>query len=215
MLRTLRSMEEVVLLHSNDVYEAISGHPDVFLCRLPGKLMAAPNTPAEILLALQQHNIPFLTGSLPAEGVYPSTARYNAVAAHGLFIHNLHHTDPVLEKTAQHLKPLHVKQGYVRCSLLPLPDGSFVTSDAGIHTVLQKNNIEAALISPEGITLPGFPNGFLGGTAGWIDNELVFAGNPARIADGEKLTTLLHNKHIQWRCLSDEPLFDGGGLWFV
>lgn len=214
MLRTLRGMGDVHLLHGNDVYEAIGGHPDIFLCRLPGKLVAAPNTPAEILVALQQHDIPFLTGSLPAEGVYPSTARYNAVAAHGLFIHNLHHTDPVLLEAARPLRQIHVKQGYVRCSLLPLPDGSFVSSDAGIVNTLQREGIEATLIRPEGIRLPGFDHGFLGGTAGWTGNELIFAGNPASIADGEQLTTLLRSKNIVWRCMGKE-MWDIGGVWIL
>ncbi len=214
MKLALEAIGEVVWFQGPDVYNAISGHPDIFLCQIYPQIVVAPNTPKEVVLGFKQHAIPFITGEKPAGYSYPDTARYNALAANGLFIHNLSHTDPVLLNATGNLKLIHVRQGYVRCNLLPLPDGSFITSDWGIHKALTSIGTEVYHISPEGIKLEGFNHGFIGGTAGWNGNILVFAGHPGYLKEGEQLMLLLHQKNISWISLSDEPLWDAGGLFF-
>lgn len=214
MKPALEAIGEVVWFQVSDVYKAISGHPDIFLCQLYPHLVVAPNTPQEVLLTCRQHSIPYITGEKPAGYSYPGTARYNALAANGLFIHNLLHTDPVLLNATGNLRLVHVRQGYVRCNLLPLPDGSFITSDRGIHKTLTSIGAEVYYISPEGIKLEGFNHGFVGGTAGWKGNILVFAGHPGYLKEGKELMTLLQQKNISWLSLSDEPLWDAGGLYF-
>lgn len=204
---------EVVLLQSADVYDALSGHPDVFLCRLPHGVVAAPNTPVNVLEALARHAVPVVAGSLPARGRYPATARYNAVVANGLLIHNLRHTDEALAHAARQFKFLHVNQGYSACNLISLPDGSFISSDQGIVNCLTRFGIESHYVEPQGITLPGFHHGFLGGCAGWMGNLLVFTGNLSCLAGGDRLADLLRTKNVEWISLSDE-LHDVGGVMF-
>ncbi|PKP22618.1 MAG: hypothetical protein CVU06_09305 [Bacteroidetes bacterium HGW-Bacteroidetes-22] len=215
MRPALEAMGEVVWFHGPDVYNAISGHPDIFVCLLPEQLVVAPNMPQEVLRKFNQHKIAFVIGEKPAGNSYPESARFNALAAHGLFIHNLSHTDPVLLKETGTLKPVHVRQGYVRCNLLSLPDGSFITSDSGILKTLSCTGSEIYYFNPEEIRLDGFGYGFLGGTAGWNGSTLVFAGHPRHLKEGGQLMELLHKKNISWVSLSDEPLWDAGGLFFL
>lgn len=214
MHHALTRLGEIVWFRSRDVYEAIEGHPDNFLCQIPGMVVASPNLPEGLSNALRQTGILQLSGETRTENRYPFSARYNAVAAHGCFIHNLIITDRGLLEAAQHLRQIHVGQGYTRCNLLPLPDGSFITSDMGILRTLQRNNLDVFYANPSGILLPGFAHGFIGGTAGWCHDTLVFAGNPQKIGSGMALTGHLTEKGIKWTSLADDPLVDVGGLFF-
>lgn len=213
MQQALSKWGEVVLLHSGDVYESISGHPDIFLCRLPGLVVAAANTPPEVLDALQRHQIRYLLGKYAVEGKYPQTARYCAMVAHGWLIHNLRHTDPVLLRQTLLLNHLHVNQGYAACNLIALPDGSFIGSDEGLVKNMHNRGIEATYINPEGIALPPHRHGFLGGAAGWNQQHLFFTGRPESLPDGNRLISLMQSKGLPWLSLSDE-MTDVGGLQF-
>ena len=55
---------------SNDVYEEISGHSDIFYTKLNGKIIAAPNA----VIKDKQ----FLTGQKEVEKEYPKDVLYNA-----------------------------------------------------------------------------------------------------------------------------------------
>jgi hypothetical protein len=114
-------------------YPSISGHPDIFFCQLPDKLIVAPNLPKKYFDQLNNHRIDYITGDLPVGPEYPASARYNAVATSKFFIHNFRHTDPLITREMKDLIPVHVDQGYCRCNLLPLKDDHFITSDQGIY----------------------------------------------------------------------------------
>lgn len=72
-------------------------------------------------------------------------------------------------------KHLYSKQGYSRCSIVPMAD-KILTSDYGIYKSL-KNKIEVVLLKKERISLDGFANGFLGGCCGFFEDTLLFNGN--------------------------------------
>ena len=64
---------------SGIVYEAISGHPDIFLCVTKDELIIAPNTPLNIKDQLAENGLSFKSGSKNLGAKYPKTAYYNAV----------------------------------------------------------------------------------------------------------------------------------------
>ncbi|HSV77221.1 MAG TPA: hypothetical protein VLH37_09355, partial [Bacteroidales bacterium] len=70
------------------VYDAISGHPDIFLCQTPTSLVAGPNTPETILLVLRKAEINLVMGEEPVGRVYPASARYNAFVGEDCLIHH-------------------------------------------------------------------------------------------------------------------------------
>lgn len=142
------------------VYPEISTHADILLCQLGlwEKAQIFHGDPEK------------LTRN------YPGNIRYNAVCTGKYFIHNLQYTDPDLLAAAEAkaaadstiLTKIHVKQGYTRCSLLPVDDRSFITSDAGIAKTLAVHDTDVLLIHPGHIYLPGFEYGFIGGTGGGL-----------------------------------------------
>jgi hypothetical protein len=197
------------------VYEAIAGHPDIFFCQQGEQLVVAPNLPAKYLRLLQTSGVDYTLGETALGKVYPHTAAYNAVVTEKLLIHAMKITDPVIPKVFPERSIVSVKQGYVRCNLLVLRDEVFVTSDRGILKTLQKQGVEVHYFSPQGILLPGFPHGFLGGCMGIYENQVFVTGALSYFPEGEKLKRLLNRLHYETVELYDGPLFDGGGIFFL
>ncbi|HNX44250.1 MAG TPA: hypothetical protein PLJ84_10805 [Bacteroidales bacterium] len=201
---------------SGITYDAISGHPDIFFCQTPHGLVAAPNTPAGFLRQLDTKNISYTTGEQPVGNRYPGTAHYNAVVTEKFLIHNASVTDGKLRKLLLtfDILPLTFKQAYTRCNLIPLSEQHFITSDRGIEKVLRNHNLEALYVSPKGIILPGFPNGFFGGCCGVWQDKLFVTGSLNRYAEGEKVRQFTLQAGLQVVELYNGPLFDGGGIFF-
>ncbi len=199
----------------NIVYDAIAGHPDIFFCQQDNNLVVAPNLPEKYFKRLHEHQINFIKGKLPVGNKYPATALYNAVVTQKYLIHNPQITDPVLQKTFSEKETIPVKQGYVRCNLLPLHEDVFITSDKGIEKALLDRGLEVHYFSPKGIRLPGYPHGFLGGCLG-IHNRTVFvAGSMSHFAEGPKLAGWLQQRGYETVELYNGIWQDGGGIFFM
>ena len=196
-------------------YPAISGHPDIFFCQAPGKLIVAPNLPGLYFDQLRDHNVDYITGELPVGPEYPASARYNAVATDKYLIHNFRHTDFMITRTLEDLHPINVDQGYCRCNLLPLKDDHFITSDQGFFKVLKQRNLDVLIVSPEGIKLAGFPHGFFGGGCGVWDDKVFINGSLKFYKEGEKVRDFLKELDYEILELMQGPLVDIGSIFFI
>ncbi len=196
-------------------YPAISGHPDVFLCQGPGKLVVAPNLPDEFDEKLIRDSISIIKGEFPVGEKYPKSSAYNAVVTVKYLIHNFRNTDFMVTRTFDEQEPVHVDQGYCRCNLLPLKEDHFITSDEGIFKVIQRYANSVLFVSPEGILLEGFRHGFFGGCCGVLEDKVFILGSLKRYPEGEKVRTFLTGLGYEIIELYDGPLFDGGGVLFI
>ncbi len=215
---TLAGLGEVLFVDTKGItYDAVSGHPDVFMCQLNEVVVVAPNAPGSLTKALELHGIRVIPGETPVGSRYPGTAAYNAVCSGSALLHNFRYTDPVITALAADLDMdlIHLNQGYSRCNLLPLPDGSFITSDEGIERVLASRGLEVLKVDPEGILLPGFRHGFIGGTAGSRGDTIYFTGSLDLFPDGEPIHSFLAARGFRLVELYDGPLADVGSLFFL
>jgi len=199
----------------NIVYDAVSGHPDMFFCPVDGEWVVAPDVPWKYKKQLIKKEISFCEGENSVGEIYPQTAFYNAVVSEKYLIHNRKVTDPVIKQKAIGKTAIHVNQAYTRCSLLPLSQDRFVTSDEGIYQTLLKTGVEIYYFSPKGILLPGFRNGFLGGCCGIFENRVFIIGQLSFYPEGGKLRSVLQHCNYEIIELYDGPLFDGGSLLFL
>lgn len=127
---------------------------------------------------------------------YPLDALYNIVRFKDFYIHNDFTEKTIgkffVENKISHLK---VKQGYTRCSLIPLRD-LLITSDYGIYKAL-KNKIDIELVDEDRVNLDGFDQGFLGGTCGLVGNKLIFMGDISRHKAYARLKELCQKQNIE------------------
>lgn len=213
-IKNLQNIGDLILLEKNDVvYDAISNHPDIFLCQIDDFLIIAPNASNQLKETLTKKGLRFFEGKKPLGKKHPETAFYNAVISKNHLIGNATYIDETIISHKGNRKIIDVKQAYTRCNLLPLPDERFITSDAGIYKQLRKHNLEVLHLNPDGILLKGFSNGFIGGCCGVFDNKVVIAGSLKHFPQGEKIRTFLKDSDIIE--LYDGPLLDVGSILFL
>lgn len=196
-------------------YEAISGHPDIFFTQTGRCVVVAANLPDHNLKILRNLNVEMETGQHCVEMSYPGSARYNALVTDNLLVHNTNITERKIIETASTRKIVHVNQGYTRCNLIFLSEHHAVTSDKNIQKTLLKMGIATLFFRPQGIELPGFDNGFFGGTCGMWGKKLFLTGNPDYHPDGKDLRSFACIAGVEIVSLCNKPLFDGGGIFFV
>lgn len=210
------------------VYEAVSTHADIHMCRL----------------GLWENVEAFFGNPQRLTRHYPGNIIYNAVCTGKYFIHNLKYTDEALlqrvrqwhclQGSCEPLQMVHVPQGYTRCCCLPVDDQSFITADEGIAKALRAYHTDVLLIEKGHILLPGFDYGFIGGCAGHLitagekalaqertadipaperrNRTILFNGNLSAHPDHQKIRSFLSARGITPVDFKKYPLTDIGSI---
>ena len=197
------------------VYDAISGHPDIFLCQFGNTIVFAPNAPRNVVDQVFKRKKFGIRGKLPLGIKYPETAWYNAVITDRFLIHNKNYTDKGILNTFPDRVVIHTPQAYTRCNLIALDDSHYITSDKGIAKLLLRNEVKVLYVSPQGIKLKGFRNGFFGGCCGVYNNTLFINGSLTHFWYGDYVKEFVAEAGFSIIELYDGPLFDGGGIFFI
>lgn len=206
-----------VLEFSTDgvTYEAISGHPDIFFCKIKNDLIVSPNVPEEYLSFLYKRNIKYKYGSTFSQMKYPQSAAYCAAIDEHYLIHRTDITDEVILRSASNLEMISVPQGYTRCNLLSLKDKSFITSDDGIYRNLCDMNFNVLYVEPSAILLPGFRHGFFGGACGVYEDMVFVVGSLDFFGYGKAVREFLGKLKYKIVELYYGPVLDCGSILFV
>lgn len=195
-------------------YEAISGHPDIFFCKTPGGLIVAPNLPEKYFSILNQNSISYTKGMLAVGNTYPGTARYNTLVTGKFIIQNPEIADPIIVELNPGKTIIPVKQGYVQCNLLALPNDIFITSDRGIEKLLKQNQVEVLYADPACVKLEGFEHGFFGGACGLIENSLFICGSFSYFKEQQEIIAFIENSGVEIVELYDGNPVDIGTILF-
>lgn len=204
----------VEFITQNICYPAISGHPDIFLCQLPGQLICAPNLPKSYFTLFDLNSINYQIGKKPIQASFPNTTHYNCLATDDFLFHKPELTDTLIVELTKKQKAIALPQAYTRCSLFKI-GSAYVTSDKGIENALKKEDLAVHYFQPDEILLPGLKHGFIGGALGIHNRQLFMLGNPKKHAWGTRFTALIQEQGFELISLYDGPFYDGGGLFFL
>lgn len=196
-------------------YEPIAGHPDIFICPVEKDLVIAPNLPSTYKEYLQTSGHSILEGKTAVGKEKENSTQYNVVVTDKYVVHNRHYTDPIILSLLNEKHFIEVKQVYTRCSLLPLKDNHFLTSDKGIEKALQSQGIEVDYMAPEHVLLPGANYGLIGGCMGIHQNKIFLIGKLSYHPENEVIKKLASQLQYELIELYDGPFFDGGSLIFL
>lgn len=203
-------------------HPSVSGHPDIFFFKTPQVLVIAPNLPEAYFRILDQHLIRYKIGNLRVgtngenKKIHHSAfIHYTAAVNDEYLVHTLQYTEPVILQNCHYLKKIPVKQGYTRCNLLLLGKKHYLTSDTGIDETLKRHGLEGFFVSPEGIVLPGFQNGFIGGAIGIYGEKVFITGSLQRYPQGQTIKNYLEALNYEIVELYDGPLMDAGSILFT
>ena len=128
-------------------------------------------------------------------------------------IHNLKFTDKKILDYCKDKKNIHVKQGYTKCSILPVQEKAIITNDKGIYNTLKNENFDVLLLPFGDIELSGFNYGFIGGVGGMIsDNSMAFFGSLDNYIFGNEVKNFLYKYDVKPIYLNNTKLIDRGSL---
>lgn len=202
--------ELVEILPQNIVYEEVSGHPDIFFCKIKNKLFRAPDLNMDI-------------GEAGEENLglsYPEDVKYNLCQIGDFVVHNFDFTDKKVLNFIDEvgLKKINVKQGYSNCSISVISDNACITSDTGIYEALKRENIDVILLDSNNIRLldkNGLETkmkGFIGGASCTMENKFILFGDSDCLEEKNKLIEFLKRHNIELVDFKEMPIYDYGGI---
>ncbi len=211
LLKTSILIPELPLINEKTAY-----HADLAMCVLGENVVCAPSLYEkfkEIKSPDFIDGVNFIKGSSEPCEPYPNDILYNAAVVGKTIFCRIDKTDKILleiaEKNGYHI--VNVRQGYARCSTLPVTDSALITSDSGIFSAALKCGFDALSVTNDGVLLDGFPNGFIGGCGGLFENKLIFSGDISKHRDYEKIKEFC-SEHSVEICFTSEPLYDFGSI---
>jgi len=140
-------------------------------------------------------NIEIICGETRLESTYPGDIAYNVARVSKQYaLHRTDKTDKVLagELLRRGVSIINVPQGYTKCSVAPVSENAFITSDRGIYAAVKEYKMDVLLISEGNIELNPYPFGFIGGCTGLISkNQMFFEGSIETHPDCEKIIRFL------------------------
>lgn len=104
-----------------------------------------------------------------------------------------------------------VKQGYSKCSVLPIDEHSIITQDRGIAAAAMAAGLDVLLIGNGFVSLDGFEYGFLGGAGFKLSTDaLAFTGTLDAHPDKARILDFLEERGVHAVYLTGLPVFDIG-----
>lgn len=198
------------------LYAAIDGHVDIqlsILNKCEKEVIIHKNMDKNFKNLLVSNGIIFHETACSLNSTYPHNVILNALILKNHFIHNLKFTDPTLINLQSFKKLINVKQGYTKCSCLPVNENAIITSDCDINKKLLIEGFDVLLIPPGDILLQGLDYGFIGGAGGMIsDNTMAFFGNLDHYLYGEAVKSFLSKYNVTPLYLKNDKLTDRGSL---
>lgn len=155
---------------------------------------------------------------VPAEKLgahYPQDCPLNCVVTEKYLIGNIDTLSPIVVKyfTEAGKRIIHVKQGYTKCSVIPLRDDALITDDDSIFDACTGIGMDVLKVSKGSVMLPGFDYGFIGGASGVISNNtVVFNGDISTHSDGNEIIDFLNKYGMNAVSLTSGRLCDIGSI---
>lgn len=179
------------------------------------KAVCPPESCAYYKNALSPYGFEIIEGKRSIGRHYPSDSAYNVGIVGKKCFLNKSVCDELLYEIliSEGYEIIEIRQGYSKCSICPIDEKAFITGDTSIAKAGEKAGLDVLLISNDGISLPGFSNGFWGGSCGMGDSdELLVNGEVDSLPSGKEITTFLKHRNIKIKNLKKGEVLDIGSI---
>jgi hypothetical protein len=191
------------------VADGLNCHPDMQIAKIGSTLICDPS-----LYDYYQKQLTLCSNLIPGEALctcnYPGDIAYNVKVIGDKVFHNFKYTDSVVKEYVSDRTLIDVSQGYSGCSICSVCDRGIITADRKIACKAEENGIDALLITPGNIILPGFDCGFIGGASFFWDNTVYFFGTISNHPDYSKIIEFCKSHGADIAMITHEPLTDYG-----
>jgi hypothetical protein len=150
---------------------------------------------------------------------YPLDVPLNAVSVGDYLFCNPKTVAKEIPESDPAKKLLSVKQGYTKCSILPVGRHAIITEDDHIAKIGQKQGLDVLQIQKGFVALPGYDTGFLGGASSFAPyqdaEEIFFCGDLQGHPNGKDIQEFCKKHQKQALSLGDFPLLDVGTVFLI
>lgn len=146
---------------------------------------------------------------------YPDEAAINVKRLADCIVCNTKYVAKTIQvySAANDINLYHCNQGYVGCSSVLISENAAMTDDESVYDTFNRIGIDCLMLSKGQIKLSGYNYGFIGGSCGFIDkNLLAFNGKLSSHKDETKIKSFLKKYNVDYIELLDKPLTDIGGI---
>lgn len=208
------NFDVIKIPRDNNLYKAIDGHTDIQLNILDtNTIIVNKNIDLTFKELLKRKNINFIESFSTLSSKYPNNISLNAYITDNYLIHNLKFIDKKILDYCKNKKIINVKQGYTKCSILPLREKAIITNDNGIYNTLKSEGFDILLLPFGDIELSGLNYGFIGGVGGMISSDcMAFFGSLDNYTYGQEVKNFLYKYDIKPIYLNNTKLIDRGSL---
>ena len=208
------NFDVIKIPRDNNLYKAIDGHTDIQLNILDtNTIIVNKNIDLTFKELWKRKNINFIESFSTLSSKYPNNISLNAYITDNYLIHNLKFTDKKILDYCKNKKIINVKQGYTKCSILPLREKAIITNDNGIYNTLKSEGFDILLLPFGDIELSGLNYGFIGGVGGMISSDcMAFFGSLDNYTYGQEVKNFLYKYDIKPIYLNNTKLIDRGSL---
>ncbi len=199
----------ILLPESTHLQKPVAAHADMLVHRLGKDLLCAKYYAKEnpdvfigddVILTEEAHH-----------EQYPYDILFNCFEYKNTLYGRLQYLSEYIKKycTERKMSFVDLKQGYAKCSCIVTPEVC-ITDDESVA-----RSVEGCVkIRREGIRLPGYSGGFIGGASFYHNGTVYFFGGLGNHPDGEIIRKTLTQVGIGAVELSKEQLIDLGGAVF-
>lgn len=152
--------------------------------------------------------------------LYPRDVPLNAVPVNEHLLCNEKTVDPLLLELYPASKRINVKQGYTKCSVLPVAKSALITEDPSITAAALQNGLDRLLLPCKEVKLRGYDAGFIGGASSYAPyeepEEILFSGDWRLHSQAEQLLAFCarYGKHPV-SLLPSVELLDVGTIFLI
>lgn len=199
----------------------IASHPDMLLFFAPQSILFSRSygllAKKELRFLSEYAQKELLFTEEEQEPSYPRDVLFNAVPFGNALICHRSATSARVRECYSNL--LSVKQGYAKCSILPIAERALITEDPSIAKVSAQNGFSVLQVSSGQTLLKGYDTGFLGGASSFSPyreaHEIFFCGNLERHGDAGRIKDFCCAHHKDPISLGDFPLTDVGTIFLI
>lgn len=212
----------IELEQNTNIYEEISSHVDIHVCKIGSKLIVEKSKYPKIKDCIREWNnsIRIEIGQDFISQNYPQDIKYNVCIIGNKAIHNFEYTDSKIkeELIKQNYELINTNQGYTNCSIAVIDENSAIVTDKGLYKILEKHKIDVLYLKEnldiKLLTKSGYStrNGFIGGAISRIDNNIVVFGDLNKIDKQYKIRNFIMSKNLNIIEFKDLDIIDYGGI---
>ncbi len=205
-----------------DLPAPVASHPDMVLFFGKNKIVCtekyAEIAKRELEIIQKEAQMPLCIIKQSVSPVYPNDILLNALRVGNYLFCKQAYTAPALfEETDMQI--CNVKQGYAKCSAVPIGENALITADPSIAKAAKQVELDVLQICQGAIRLDGYDTGLIGGACTYAPYQslrhISFCGNWRLHPDAERIEEFCKKHHRIPTSLTDDSLIDLGTVFLI